>query len=108
MGAPKRCLVGDSALQAAPLYIVNWQNGNSQRVHYRRRCPTEGVPYRGTTTVLELVIQGIKILELILLGFYSRTKTSQHFTIRAKDTFIFDVSDKPSSEMTKCVGNKRL
>ena len=51
MGAPKRCLVGDSALQATPLYIVNWQNGNSKRVPYRRRCPTEGVPYRGTTTV---------------------------------------------------------
>ena len=51
LGEPKRCLVGDGALQAAPLYIVNWQNGNSQRVHYRRRCATEGVRYRGHTTV---------------------------------------------------------
>ena len=63
MGAPKRCLVGDGALQAAPLYIVNWQNGNSQRVHYRRRCPTEGVPYRGTTTVL--------VMEIITMINYS-------------------------------------
>ena len=48
MGTPKRCLVGEGVLQAAPLYIVTWQNGNSQKVHYRRRDAIRGVHYKMT------------------------------------------------------------